>query len=90
MRLAHLNAHSKHLTTTTAAVAQVMTQPSYREAAARVSAAARMEAEYRPPLEMAAQEIELALTHMDYGRWRPYDASRKAAAGTTDSSQQEL
>lgn len=57
---------------------QVLTRPSYAAAAARISAAARMQAEFRPPIEMAVQEVEMALEHMDYGRWRPYSAARRA------------
>jgi hypothetical protein len=51
---------------------QVLTTPSYAAAAARIGAAARLQAELRPPLEMAVQEIEMAMVHRDYGRWRPY------------------
>ncbi|KIZ07003.1 hypothetical protein MNEG_0948 [Monoraphidium neglectum] len=51
---------------------EVLTTPSYAAAAARIGAAARLQAELRPPLEMAVQEIEMAMVHRDYGRWRPY------------------
>ncbi|KIZ05375.1 hypothetical protein MNEG_2579 [Monoraphidium neglectum] len=49
-----------------------MSDPSYSAAGARISAAARLRAALRPPLELAVQEVEMALTHRDYGRWRPY------------------
>ena len=51
---------------------QVVTTPSFAAAAERIGAEARLEAEMRPPLALAVQEVELAMAHRNYGLWRPY------------------
>jgi len=58
----------------------VLSDPSYAAAAKRISAPAQMQAAAHPPLEAAVSEVEMAMLHGDYGRYKPYPHSPAAAA----------